>query len=205
MEPSQQQAPVPANYLDQIAPQHTHHGKLSLSMRRVILFGGIAVVLVLVASLVAAIYTTTAKRPWQQLSAQLTTTQEIATSATGTIKSSQLRSYNSEVKLAMTNATRDTAPLFTSRSISSETLPKSVLASEGSTAALATLETARLNAEYDRAYVREMSFQLAKILSSLQVTYNQTGKSAEKATLQQTYATIETIANNFSSYSASQQ
>jgi hypothetical protein len=126
--------------------------------------------------------------PTELIAARLVAAQDIADDATSDIKSTQLRSINSNLKIYFTNTIRDLTPFLTSRDINIKKLNKDLLADESTDELLERLLDARLNGVYDRTYAREMTF----ILSNIITAYN----SAEKATNNTSYKSFLTNAKN---------
>jgi len=166
MNPPNGQAPI--DYLNQIAPQSSKTKLFAFNFRSVIIGAVLLVVLIVIISIVSSSLANAKKEPWERLSARLATTATVVDDAGSKIKSSQLRSYNSDLKLFLANTTRDLTPYLTKLSISEKKLPASITTTESSTKILATLEDARLNAKYDTTYAREMGYQLATLVALLQ-------------------------------------
>lgn len=196
------QQPLPADYLDQIAPQSQ---KAPFLLGRPILLGVIAVaaiIFVIIGNLVVGAIADSRKDPWYRLSTRLSTTSKIADSTTGKIKSSTLRSLNSEVKLFITNTNRDLKAPLADLGITTESIPANIKAEESADPALARLEDARLNAVYDRTYAREMTYELALVLSALQKAYEVSSSADTQQTLSNSYDTLKLTYDSFSEYSA---
>lgn len=196
--------PSSSNYLDQIAPQATKKSVLGVKPRLIVVIGASLVVLVIIASIGVAILNATRKQPWETLVARLDATEQIANSATGSIKSSQLRSLNSEIRLFITNTNRDIQTPLMKVNVDQKKLPDSVTKTESAEAILGRLEEARLNAIYDRAYAREMAYQLALVLTALQQVYQSSSNPETKAFLDNAYTSLETTHETLSNYSASE-
>jgi len=170
MNPPNGQAPV--DYLNQIAPQAPRKKLFELNLRTIIIGAVLLVIVVIIISVISGSVADARKAPWERLSARLTTTAAIVDDAGSKIKSSQLRSYNSDLKLYLTNTSRDLTPYLTKRSINEKKLPATITATESSTKILAALEDGRLNAKYDTTYAREMGYQLATLVALLQQLSN---------------------------------
>lgn len=190
---------MPENYLDQIA---VTGNKKSLLSPRPALFGiiaGVVLLLVIIGSIAAGVYNSSQREPWQLLVARLDAAEAIAANGSKEIKSSQLRSLNSEIRLFMTNTKRDLETPLATLKFDKKKIPSSIIAKESSAPALERLEDARLNAIYDRAYVREMTYQLTQLLSSLQRAYN-VSSSSTKDMLSKTYNNLEATHKSLSDY-----
>lgn len=168
---NQQNGQTPLDYLNQIAPQAPKKQLFALNLRTVLLGAVAVVILIIIIATVSGIVTSSSKAPWQRFSARLNATTTVVEDSTGKIKNSQLRSINSDLKLYLTNTKRDLAPAMKALEINTEKLPASIVAEESSTAMSERLEDGRLNARYDSTYAREMTYQLATLLSSLQALY----------------------------------
>jgi hypothetical protein len=202
MNPQQQ---LPPDYLDQIAPQPIKHSWMLNRTHLFVLIGVTAFVVIIALAVIAGAINTSHQEPWERLAARIAATSEVANSSDGKIKNSQLRSTNSTVKISLTNAQRDlTAPLA-AIGIKADKLPKAVLAQESSTAMLARLEDARLNAKYDSTYAREMSYQLSNLLTLLKQIYASSSNQSNKTFLQTTYNNFAPAQKTLSEFSASNE
>lgn len=202
MNPQQQ---LPTNYLDQIAPQAPKRSFMMNKTRLIILIGIAAVIGVIILSVVLSGIANGKKEPWEQLDARLTATSEIVASSQGKIKNSQLLSTNSTLKISLTNTQRDLGTPLLTANVDVKNIPKSVLAAESSTASLARLEDARLNAKYDSTYAREMSYQLSTLLTLLKQLYASSSNPSNQTFLKATYDNIEPVQTSFSEFNASNE
>jgi signal transduction histidine kinase len=202
MNPQQQ---LPPNYLDEIAPQAVKRSFALGRTRMLILFGILAIVVIGILVAVANQIGASRTQPWERLAARLATTNQIAVSSEGKIKNSQLRSTNSNVKITLTNTQRDLATPLATIGINSQKLTPSVVSAESGKDMLARLEDARLNAKYDSTYAREMSFQLANLLTLLRQLYSSSSNVANKSFLQTTYDNIAPVQKSLSEFSASNE
>jgi len=200
MDPNQQ---VPANYLDQIAARPQKTGFLSSRLRRIFMILGGLTVVVLILSIVSGLTGSGRDTSWYQLVARLNATAEVADSSSGKLKSSQLRSLNSEVGIFITNTNRDIAAPLERMKIDVAKTPESVAASEAAQPMLDRLEDARLNAVYDRTYAREMTYQLALLLSQLRQMYDSTNDEETKSFLETTFNNLQATHTAFANYSES--
>jgi predicted outer membrane protein len=202
MNPQQQFSP---SYLDEIAPQAPKRSFMPNGKMFIVLIGIVAIVVVAILAIVANQISNSKIEPWERLSARLTTTSAIAASSDGKIKNSQLRSTNSNIKLSLTNAQRDLGAPLKTIGITATELTPSVVKSESGTEMLARLEDARLNAKYDSTYAREMSFQLANLLTLLRQLYNSSNNEMNKTFLMNTYNNFEPVQKSLSDFSASNE
>lgn len=193
------------DYLNQIAPQAPKQPGFTWNLRTILLLAVVAVLVIIGIVAVSNAFSGAKKEPWQRFSAQLTATTEVVDSSSNKIKNSQLRSYNSDLKLFLANTTRDLTPFLTVVGVSIKEIPASVLADESNTEMLENLEDGRLNAKYDSTYAREMSFQLAKMLAVLQQLYATDIGPKTKEYLEKTYDDLEPIYDGISNFSASNE
>ncbi len=202
MNPSQQ---LPPSYLDEIAPQVQKRSFLQNRTRLFVLIGIIAVIIVIILSVTVTAVNSSRKGPWERLAARLAATTKVAESSDNKIKNSQLRSINSNVKISLTNTQRDLAIPLATAGVAAAKLPASVLAAESSDAMVARLEDARLNAKYDSTYAREMSYQLANLLTLLKQLYSSSSNESNKTFLKTTYDNFAPVQKSLSEFSASNE
>jgi hypothetical protein len=198
--PQPQQSPL--DYLNQIAPQQAPKKPVFTGLRGIIIIGVILIVIVSILGLVLNIINSGNTLPAQQLGARLTSLQTIADAAQTNLKSSALRSTNSNLRIFLTNTNRDIATPLLAAEVDLEKLDKNVTAAETtrSEATTARLDDARLNAIYDRTYAREMAFELAALLSLMQQVYNGTSDPALRKYLDEVYKNLEPTQKSFADY-----
>ena len=188
------------DYLNQIAPQAPKKSFFSLSPKNLIIFGGIAVVIIsiiaLISSLAGGINQT------ERLTARLLSTEKIMDSATSKIKTSKLRTLNGNLKIYFTNTIRDIKPILAADKIDITKLDAKVTSAESSDKILAKLEEARLNVMYDRTYAREMSYKLDTILTLMKQIQNNTKNAKLKTFLQEAYKNLEPTQKQFAEFNA---
>ena len=177
---------APIDYLNQIAPQPQKPGLNKGALIGVIAL--IAVVLAVVIGFVMFISSSASgpKTSMITLAARMQAVQEVSDKAQKNIKSSQLRSVNSNLKILLTDANRDIAAPLLAEKIDVAKLDKAVVAKEKADKITATLEDARLNATYDDTYAREMSFKLKTISLLMQQIYDQSNSKAMQDFLMET-------------------
>lgn len=190
---------TPLDYLNQIAPEAQKKPLFALNLRTIIIAGVGLIGIVLILTAIAGGVGDGKKEPWQRLSARLDATQTVADSATKHIKSSELRTTNGNLRLLLSNTQRDLkAPLAKLEIIPEKINPK-IAEEEASEPMLGRLEDARLNARYDTAYAREMSYQLATLLALLSDVYK--SSSAETKTILETaYNNLKPIHKSLDTY-----
>ena len=191
----------PIDYLDQIAPQN--QAKRNFLNNRIILFGGIAIVVLLIIIMIGSL--SGGIKPAEQLAGRLLSTQDIVTNATSKIKDTQLLTVNSELKIYLINTIRDITPLLTKQNININKLSSTVTKAESDTTILATLEDARLNAEYDRTYAREMAYQLDTVLTLMQQISKDTSDSQLKVFLNNAYNNLAPTQKQFADFNAANE
>jgi len=198
MNPPNGQSPL--DYLNQIAPQAPKRQGFGLNLKTVLIGGALLIVLVIILAIVVNSTTSGRKTSWEQLSLRLATTEKVATSATPLIKSSQLRSYNSDLKLYLANTQRDLAAPLTALNIVPAKIDKTLVSKEAGTELTAALEDGRLNAKYDSTYAREMGYQLATILTLLKELYGKSSAS-QQTFLQTAYDNLYPTYTSIQSFS----
>ncbi|HEY8886469.1 MAG TPA: hypothetical protein VIM31_03155 [Candidatus Microsaccharimonas sp.] len=202
--PPQPSAPtnLPTDYLNQIAPQAPKKPLFSFGIKQLLIIGAALVVLVIILAVVVGNVASGKKDPLEHLSARLTATQAVVTASQPNLKSSELRSLNSNLNLYMTNTNRDiTAPL-TSAGINVKKLSKPIVTSESTTALSARLEDARLNAVFDRTYAREMTYQLGTLMTLMNQIYTSTSNAALKTFLESAYNNLKPTQESFANFTA---
>lgn len=201
-QPTPPQAPLPTDYLNQIATQVPKKSMLHFGMRQIIMIGAALVILVIILSVVMNSIASGKREPLEHLSARLTATQAVVTNAQVNLKSSKLRSLNSNLKLYMTNTNRDiTAPLLAA-GVDTKKLSKNIVVAESTTALSARLEDARLNAVFDRTYAREMTYQLGTLMTTMNDIYKSTSNAELKTFLKTSYDNLKPTQASFSNFSS---
>lgn len=196
---------TPLDYLNQIAPQTPKSGPFQFNLKTVIIAAIAAIALVIVLVIIVGNIASGNQKPWQQLSVRLGTTAELANDATSKIKNSELRSLNSNLKLYLTNTTRDLDAQLVAAKIDVKKIPASITKAEDTTDTATRLEDARLNGKYDSAYAREMSYQLATILSLYQQLYSGSSKQETKDFLNTAYDNLLPTQEALANYSAANE
>ena len=171
-------------------------------MKVIGIIGGALVVLVIALAITLNAISSANRAPAQTLSARLATTQDVADDAQSNLKSSQLRSLNSDLRLFFTNTTRDISEPLAAFSVSADAIPDRIANDETTLAEGITtrLENARLNAVFDRTYAREMAFQLSTIITLLQQVYSRAPDTATKTFFDTTYKNLVPIQQGFADF-----
>lgn len=198
-ENSQNQQSYPADYLNQIAPQHSKNNGLLGDKRLFIgLIGALLIAFILfVASSMSGSVDTT-----KQLAARLLSTKDTVTKATENIKSTKMRALNSNLGIDLSNTIREIGPILKNDGVDIEKLDKKITSLESNTKLLETLEDARLNAVYDRTYAREMAYQLSTILYLEKQIYSKTSNDELKTFLENAYKNLEPIQKQFAGFNS---
>lgn len=199
--PQQPFAPASVDYLNQIAPQTPQKKPFSGLMKLIVILG-VVVVIVIIVAVVFNIINNSQRRPIEQLSARLLSTESIAKDAQLKLKSSQLRSANGNLQAYFTNTNRDLAAPLAAVNVDTKKLSEAVTKEEAdlATGVDSRLEDARLNAIYDRTYAREMSYQLATLMALMQQVYGSTSNSALKQYLEGSYKNLEPLQKSFADF-----
>jgi hypothetical protein len=190
------------DYLNQIAPQTPKALPFKFGPRLLIIVAAILVVLIIIISVTVNIIVGSQRQPLQQLAARLVTTETIASDAQPNLKSSQLRSLNSNLEIYLTNTNRDIGQPLLSGGVNTTKLPESILQKESGDALSTTLEDARLNAVFDRTYAREMTYVLGNTLALMKQIKTSTGSTELRAFLDPAIADLTLIHESFSSFDA---
>ena len=197
MNPDQNQYSI--DYLNQIAPQAPKKG-LSGKLPLIFVILGILALLTIILVLFSSLGGN-GQAP-ERLAARLQATSTIVSDSQATIKSSQLRSLNSNLDIYLTNTNRDLAEPLLADNIDVVQLSESILAQESSTEISETLEDARLNANFDPTYAREMAFQLETTMLLMQEVFDSTKNAALRDVLTSAYENLVPIQEQFAAFNA---
>ncbi len=200
--PTPSPTPSPADFLNQIAPQAPQKSSWGKKLKLIGSIGGTLIVLVIALAITLGAISSANREPAQKLSARLLVTQDIANDAQSNLKSSQLRSLNSDLRLFFTNTSRDIATPLEAFGVTAETVPDRITAEETAIGEGVSnrLEDARLNAVFDRTYAREMAFQLSTMIALLQQMYDAAPSEATKTFLDTTYKNLQPIQQGFADF-----
>jgi len=196
------QAPLPSDYLNQIAPQGPKKTGFTFGLKQIIIIGAALVILMIIISVVVGGVASSGKEPLERLAARYAATEAVAVASQPNLKSSKLRSVNSTLKLNMTNTNRDIAAPLLAVGVNTAKLSKSVIASEDTTELSARLEDARLNAVFDRTYAREMAYQLGTLLTLLEQIYSSTSDAELQTFLKTSYDNLKPTQESFANFSS---
>lgn len=190
-QPGPSTQPLSVDYLNQIAPQAPPRQRFKPGPKLFALVGAALVVLIIIVSIVVNVVVNSQRHPLEQLAARLTSTQKLTTDVKPNLKSSKLRSLNSNLELFLTNTNRDIATPLLSAGVDTKKLSKSVLEEESGASVAERLEDARLNGVLDRAYAREMSYRLSTLLTLMKQIYSSTGNKDLKSFLTTAYDNLQ--------------
>lgn len=158
------QSPVSTEYLDQISAAPAP--EKGFSIKNILIFGGIALVLVLALLFFVTKATGGQLSTSQQLAGRLYTTDLVVktTIKDRLVKNVKLRSINTNLSLILENTIRDLTPGFAAKDIKMERIKdnKAIMAKEGPAELQKTLEEARLNGVFDQHYTIEMIHSLTQ-------------------------------------------
>lgn len=137
-----------------------------------------------------------------QLVQRIDNTNDVVESYQKTVKNSSLRALNSSLRIYLTNTVNDLKEPLAVNGINSEKVPKAIAALEKkSIEELSTrLEEGRLFGTFDRAYAREMSYQLETIVGLMREIYNSTTSKSLKESLDEAYKSLEPIQKEFAAF-----
>lgn len=193
---------APIDYLNQIAPAPKKPGLNKRALLAVII--GISLVLVLVVGFLMFISNGSQgpKKSTVVLTARMQAMQEVADKSQKNIKSSTLRSINSNLLIFLTNANRDIATPLAASGLDPKKLDKAVVAKEKADPIMADLEDARLNAVFDDTYAREMSFKLTTVSLLMQEIYDTSKSKSMKDFLVTTDENLQPIKQQLDAFNS---
>lgn len=197
MQPDQPQPGLSMEYLNQIAPQAPQ--RMRFSKLQLLIFGGALLIVIIIIASIASLSSGGISSP-EQLAARLASTQTIVSGAQSKLKSTALRTLNSNLNIYLTNTNHDIVIPFKAMGVDVAHLDPTIIKSEAGTDVLARLEDARLNAVYDRTYAREMSYRLDTIVALMQKIYKSTSNSQVKAFLDNAFTNLQPTQKQFSNY-----
>jgi hypothetical protein len=155
---------------------------------------------ILLASIIAASSGPSGGSSTEKLAARLASTETIASAAQAKLKSSELRTLNSNLKIYLTNTNRDIVAPLMAVGINAKQLDPVVTKAEAGTDVTLRLEDARLNAVYDRTYAREMSYRLDTIVSLMQKIRASSSNTTMKSFLDSAITNLTPTQKEFSDY-----
>lgn len=197
MQPEQPQ--YPTNYLDTIAAQP--QAKTMNPMMLWLLIGGVLAFAVVVLMFVFSAGGGATERI-TRFGARMSSLQTVTSESQEQIKSGELRSLNSSLTLVLTNANRDLEEPLTSLGIEIDNEKQSTVAlvADETEELNGRLEDARLNAIFDRTYVREMSFYIKSLRTEIRGIYGSTKNDDLKDVLQTTENNLAPLLTGFENF-----
>lgn len=180
------------DYLNQISATPQKQSFFSKKQLFLLIGLAVAVIIVVILSLVA----TARPQTLDRVAVLLPATQRIAEDSQDKLKSSTLRSLNSSLTLYLKEASRDLPTVYkVQKDAAAQTAGV-----DGDAATLERLEDARLNAVFDRTYVREMTYRLEVSLALLEQLYSNASSSAAQAYLGPVIENLQSIYDSLGSY-----
>ncbi len=202
MYPNQQTPPVySTDYLNQIAPQGPKK-RWGLSRMQLMIAGALALAVLIVIILAIVLNSGGSSKPEQQLAAKLIMTEKLTDDAKDKLKSSTLRTLNSNLKINLTQINRNIVDPLKKDKIDVASLDAKVVASESGTDILSRLEDARLNVNYDRTYAREIAYQLELIVALMRQINTSTDNADLKTFLDGAYTNLQPTQKSFEDFNA---
>ncbi len=189
------------NYLDQIsAPvkqSRTANPKFMIG-----LIGGLLALLVLVGGFILINSSSTPIDKATDMLLRMQTLEKVAKAQHSHLRDGQLRTINSSYTLFLANAIRDLKEPLENAGVTVSKLPKQQRDAEKSieSGLNAQFDEARLNVTLDRAYAREMNYQLEVLHSMMMSIYNSTNDSSLKQYLESTENNLAQISEGFGSF-----
>jgi hypothetical protein len=200
MNPNQQPPTYSVDYLNQIAPMAPKKSPFS---RMPVIIGIIAAVfVVLIIVMIAIVASSGRDKPTERLAAKLATTEKIVTDAQNKLKSTELRTLNSNLKIYLANTNRDIVEPLLQENVVVAKLDPTIVASESGADITDRLTDANLNALYDRTYAREISYQLETIVVLMQKIYGSTSSKSLKSFLESATTNLTPTQKSFSDFNA---
>ena len=192
------------DYLNEISPDMPQKKGLGfgLNLKTVLLVAVVVVILGIILATLSGAIKDSQLKPWRQFSAKLQSTSKIVEDSSKNLKNSQLRSLNTDLKLSLANTQRDIAKPLESSGIDSTKLPAEITAAETNSGITERLEDGRLNAKFDSTYTREMTYQLAQMLTLLQQMYATTKSPETQKILTTAYNNLNSTYTKLSEFSA---
>lgn len=195
----QQNLPTPSmDYLNQIAsptPQKT--------MNPIVLWAAIGTVLLLAIVIFFLIISggTNNSDRMTVIAARITGLQTIVENAPEYLQSSELRTQNSNLSLALASASRDIGGSIEATGASTNEKDDRINTINKEFEEISSnLEDARLNGIYDRAYAREMAYSLKTLHAEMDALYQATGKDTVREFLRSTDENLAPFIEEFSSF-----
>lgn len=163
-----QPAPTYAvDYLDQIAPPPPRQNFLSGSFGKIVIILG--VVFVFAVGIIVALGNQKNTASTEKIAIKTENLQRVANDTQKNLKSGNLRANNSNLNIWLKNTNRDAMDLLSRAGIKKTDMSKTMVADEKTARDELTekFNDARLNANLDRVYAREMAYQTQLLKTDL--------------------------------------
>lgn len=163
------------DYLDQIAPPPAPAKFLSGSFGKAVI--GLGVIFVFAVGLIVAFGNTKKTADIEQAAVRLGHLQSITKANQKNIKSGELLATNSRFQIRMANDAKDSSTLLAQAGVVKKDYDKKMVAAEAASSAELSEKflDAKLNANLDRVYAREMAYQADLLLT----IYNKMSRSSQ--------------------------
>lgn len=137
------------------------------------------------------------------LNIRLGSLQQLATTAQRSLRDNDLRSINAEFLLYLSNTLRDIKEPVQKLGASSEGVTKPLASKEAAyvSALQSEFEEAKLNVMFDRAYAREMAYQINVVRSQMSTVYKNTSSTTLKQALETSDASLAQSNKRFTGFS----
>ncbi len=197
--PTPNQAPPPATYLDQIAPQQAVN-----TIKPWQLWSFIGGILLLVIIFVVALMNTGGPSVSTQLSNfvyRVNALNDIASNNENNVQNSQLVADNAQMESLLTSISQQSSDALASSGIKKlpETPKNSPITAEFSKLS-SELDDARLNAVFDRTYAREVAYQLSTLRAEIATMLTRTNSESVKSYLQTADDNLKPLEKEFSNF-----
>jgi hypothetical protein len=189
----------PMNYLDTIASQP--QVKTMNPLLLWVMIGGILAAVIVVILLLFSVAGGSSDR-LARYASQTKSLQTVATESQENIKNGELRTFNSNLALTLTNVNRDLKAPAASAGVKleDEKLPEAAGVATETEELKKRLEDARLNAVFDRTYAREMSFYLTALRNDMNTIYDETKDEKLKTVLEAADTDFAQLQSEFSAF-----
>lgn len=195
------QPPSSIDYLNQIASPNSSSG--GFSRKKLAIIGGLVVMVFIgLAIMILSNAGPNPTRMGQQLAARLNATTPIVAEAQENIQSGQLATLNSTLRIYLTNTGTKLAEPLGRIGVNSEKLPGNIVTEESQEELAAKLEDARLSGTFDRVYIREMTYQLERIVLLMNQIHTNTRSNSVKEALSTSYESLKPIQEQFAELNA---
>lgn len=163
----QPQPTYAVDYLDQIAPPPAKAKFLSGSFGKIVI--ALGVIFIFAVGIIVALGNQKGTLAIEQMATKLEHIEELSNDIQKDVKDGNLKATNSNFNIWLKNTDRDAYSLLGQAGVKRNDIDKKVITdSKAAKAKLTTkFEDARLNAELDRVYAREMAYQGERIKADL--------------------------------------